>query len=181
MKNMNDNSSSGMSFALAPGARCLDAGCGPGETMRLLAQRVGGNDEGVQATLRALPGMLDHVDGLMIENFGDVPFYPGRVPAHVVGHMTAIAADVRARFRSKDVLSLVVQALLGRPHTGQLEVAPVDPNPLQPTVGEIDHPFAGRAAHAAEDPVCHRERLSGTIPNQHRGEDPNRAADTFCF
>jgi trans-aconitate methyltransferase len=24
-----------------PGARCLDAGCGPGETMRLLAQRVG--------------------------------------------------------------------------------------------------------------------------------------------
>ena len=27
--------------APAPGARCLDAGCGPGETMRLLAQRVG--------------------------------------------------------------------------------------------------------------------------------------------
>jgi SAM-dependent methyltransferase len=26
---------------LAPGARCLDAGCGPGETMRLMAQRVG--------------------------------------------------------------------------------------------------------------------------------------------
>ena len=27
--------------ALAPGSRCLDAGCGPGETMRLMAQRVG--------------------------------------------------------------------------------------------------------------------------------------------
>ena len=27
--------------ALAPGASCLDAGCGPGETMRLMAQRVG--------------------------------------------------------------------------------------------------------------------------------------------
>ncbi len=27
--------------ALSPGARCLDAGCGPGETMRLLAERVG--------------------------------------------------------------------------------------------------------------------------------------------
>lgn len=27
--------------ALAPGARCLDAGCGPGESMRLMAQRVG--------------------------------------------------------------------------------------------------------------------------------------------
>ncbi len=26
---------------LAPGASCLDAGCGPGETMRMLAQRVG--------------------------------------------------------------------------------------------------------------------------------------------
>ena len=26
---------------LGPGARCLDAGCGPGETMRLMAQRVG--------------------------------------------------------------------------------------------------------------------------------------------
>jgi SAM-dependent methyltransferase len=27
--------------ALGPGARCLDAGCGPGETMRQMAQRVG--------------------------------------------------------------------------------------------------------------------------------------------
>src|SRR5258707_14882516 len=25
----------------APGARCLDVGCGPGETMRLMAERVG--------------------------------------------------------------------------------------------------------------------------------------------
>ncbi len=35
--------------ALAPGSRCLDAGCGPGETMRLMAQRVGpsGNVLGV--------------------------------------------------------------------------------------------------------------------------------------
>jgi membrane complex biogenesis BtpA family protein len=35
------------------------------------------------------------VHGLMIENFGDTPFFPGRVPAHVVAHMTAIAAEVR--------------------------------------------------------------------------------------
>jgi 2-polyprenyl-3-methyl-5-hydroxy-6-metoxy-1,4-benzoquinol methylase len=28
-------------IGLAAGARCLDAGCGPGETMRLMAQRVG--------------------------------------------------------------------------------------------------------------------------------------------
>jgi cyclopropane fatty-acyl-phospholipid synthase-like methyltransferase len=26
---------------LGPGATCLDAGCGPGETMRLMAERVG--------------------------------------------------------------------------------------------------------------------------------------------
>jgi len=32
---------------------------------------------------------------LMMENFGDVPFYPGRVPAVVVAAMTAIAAAVR--------------------------------------------------------------------------------------
>jgi len=35
------------------------------------------------------------VDGLMMENFGDVPFYPGRVPASVVAHVTALAAEVR--------------------------------------------------------------------------------------
>jgi membrane complex biogenesis BtpA family protein len=35
------------------------------------------------------------VHALMIENFGDTPFYPGRVPAHVVAEMTAIAAEVR--------------------------------------------------------------------------------------
>ena len=28
-------------IGLAPGANCLDAGCGPGETMRMMAQRVG--------------------------------------------------------------------------------------------------------------------------------------------
>ena len=38
------------------------------------------------------------VHGLMLENFGDVPFYPGRVPAHTVAAMTAIAAAVRERF-----------------------------------------------------------------------------------
>lgn len=38
------------------------------------------------------------VHGLMIENFGDAPFYPDRVPAHVIAHLTALAAAVRARF-----------------------------------------------------------------------------------
>ncbi len=38
------------------------------------------------------------VHGLMMENFGDVPFYPGRVPAHTVAYMTTIAAEVKRQF-----------------------------------------------------------------------------------
>jgi membrane complex biogenesis BtpA family protein len=38
------------------------------------------------------------VNGLMIENFGDVPFYPERVPAHVVAQVTSLAQVVRQRF-----------------------------------------------------------------------------------
>lgn len=37
------------------------------------------------------------VHGLMIENFGDTPFYPGRVPAAVVAQMTQVAGEVRRR------------------------------------------------------------------------------------
>jgi membrane complex biogenesis BtpA family protein len=35
------------------------------------------------------------VAGLMMENFGDVPFFPGRAEAHVVAAMTALACAVR--------------------------------------------------------------------------------------
>ncbi|HEX8522192.1 MAG TPA: BtpA/SgcQ family protein [Tepidisphaeraceae bacterium] len=35
------------------------------------------------------------VHGLMMENFGDTPFFPGRVGAETVAHMTALAAEVR--------------------------------------------------------------------------------------
>ncbi len=38
------------------------------------------------------------VHGLMMENFGDVPFYPGRVPGYVVAHMAALAHDLRSSF-----------------------------------------------------------------------------------
>jgi membrane complex biogenesis BtpA family protein len=34
------------------------------------------------------------VHGLMIENFGDTPFFPGSVPPSVVAHLTALAAMV---------------------------------------------------------------------------------------
>ena len=38
------------------------------------------------------------VDGLMLENFGDAPFYPDRVPAITVAGMTALACAVRREF-----------------------------------------------------------------------------------
>jgi membrane complex biogenesis BtpA family protein len=38
------------------------------------------------------------VDALILENFGDVPFYPRRAPAHTVAFMTAIALEVRRAF-----------------------------------------------------------------------------------
>ncbi|WP_339103956.1 BtpA/SgcQ family protein [Haloterrigena salinisoli] len=34
------------------------------------------------------------VDGIILENFGDAPFYPDDVPAHVVAEMTAVATAV---------------------------------------------------------------------------------------
>lgn len=48
------------------------------------------------ADAKALVG--SGVDGLMLENFGDTPFYPGRVPAAVVAWMTVLGAEIRARF-----------------------------------------------------------------------------------
>ncbi|MCA9209477.1 MAG: BtpA/SgcQ family protein [Planctomycetales bacterium] len=40
------------------------------------------------------------VNGLMLENFGDVPFFPRRVAAHTVAAMTAIGVAVRERFEA---------------------------------------------------------------------------------
>ncbi|WP_430506304.1 BtpA/SgcQ family protein [Haloparvum sp. PAK95] len=34
------------------------------------------------------------VDGIMVENFGDAPFYPDRVPRHVVADVAALAATL---------------------------------------------------------------------------------------
>ena len=52
-----------------------------------------------ETVLRDAQSLADGgVHALMLENFGDVPFYPGRVPAHTVAAMTAIAGEVRRRF-----------------------------------------------------------------------------------
>jgi membrane complex biogenesis BtpA family protein len=62
--------------------------------------RFGGDFSAIRERLLADAQQL--VDGgvhaLMMENFGDVPFYPGRVPTHVATQMTALAVAVRQRF-----------------------------------------------------------------------------------
>lgn len=51
------------------------------------------------ATLRDAEALTSGgVHGLMLENFGDVPFFPGRVPSYVVAHMTAVASELLRRF-----------------------------------------------------------------------------------
>ena len=37
----------------------------------------------------------DRIDGIMLENYGDTPFYPDRVPRHVVADLAALAASLR--------------------------------------------------------------------------------------
>ena len=68
----------------------------PGSPGSASSGRAGPIDE---AVLRDAQSLADGgVHALMLENFGDVPFYPGRVPAHTVAAMTAIAGEVRQRF-----------------------------------------------------------------------------------
>src|SRR5262249_61780994 len=38
------------------------------------------------------------VDGLLLENFGDIPFYPHQVPPHTVAFMTALGVEVKRQF-----------------------------------------------------------------------------------
>ncbi len=56
-----------------------------------------GNLDGIRAAVLADATALaaGGVHGLMLENFGDTPFYPAAVPAITVAHMTSLAAAVR--------------------------------------------------------------------------------------
>ena len=38
------------------------------------------------------------VEGFVVENFGDAPFYPDQVPVHTIAYMTRIATEVKQRF-----------------------------------------------------------------------------------
>ena len=52
-----------------------------------------------QAVIRDAEALVaGGVDGLMLENFGDSPFYPDRVPAITVAAMASLACDLRWRF-----------------------------------------------------------------------------------
>jgi membrane complex biogenesis BtpA family protein len=56
-------------------------------------------DDILDFVLRDADALTDGgVDGLMIENFGDTPFYPDRVPPHTIAQMTLLAAAVKRRF-----------------------------------------------------------------------------------
>lgn len=52
-----------------------------------------------EAVLRDAETLVEAgVDGLMLENFHDTPFYPGSVPPETIAEMTALAVAVRSRF-----------------------------------------------------------------------------------
>jgi len=56
------------------------------------------------------------VDGIMLENFGDAPFYPDRVPRHVVADVAALAATLRDELSipfGVNILRNDVQSALG--------------------------------------------------------------------
>ncbi|KAB1198170.1 MULTISPECIES: BtpA/SgcQ family protein [Haloferax] len=56
------------------------------------------------------------VDGIMLENFGDAPFYPDRVPRHVVADVAALAATLREHVSipfGVNILRNDVQSALG--------------------------------------------------------------------
>ncbi len=56
----------------------------------------GSRDEILASVLRDADALRDGgAHGLILENFGDTPFFPGRVPAHTVAAMTQLATEVR--------------------------------------------------------------------------------------
>lgn len=73
--------------------------------------------------LRDASALVDGgVDALMIENYGDVPFYPQGVPPHTIAFLTALAVSVKDRYalplginvlRNDGVSALAVAAAVG--------------------------------------------------------------------
>jgi membrane complex biogenesis BtpA family protein len=63
------------------------------------APRFGGDLEAIRrSVLEDAAALVEGgAHGAILENFNDAPFYPGRVPAITITHMTALAAEVRRR------------------------------------------------------------------------------------
>ena len=66
--------------------------------------------------------MQGGVDGVILENYGDAPYFPGRVPAHTVSCLTRLALEVRGLaslplginvLRSDGIAALAVAAAVG--------------------------------------------------------------------
>ena len=62
------------------------------------------------------------VDGVILENYGDAPYFPGRVPPHTVSYLTRLAAEARGLtslplgvnvLRSDGIAALAVAAAVG--------------------------------------------------------------------
>ncbi len=62
--------------------------------------RFNGNmDSVIVSVLRDAATLVEAgIHGLLLENYGDAPFYSGQVPAHTVAQMTRLALQVRSRF-----------------------------------------------------------------------------------
>ncbi|WP_435335659.1 BtpA/SgcQ family protein [Haloarchaeobius sp. TZWWS8] len=60
------------------------------------APRFDGDREELRESMLADARALDSggVDAIMVENFGDAPFYPDSVPTHTVADMTALCSDL---------------------------------------------------------------------------------------
>jgi uncharacterized protein len=43
------------------------------------------------------------ISNLMIENFGDTPFFPDKVPNHTIAYLTAIATEISTRFPAAEL------------------------------------------------------------------------------
>src|SRR4051812_13956142 len=80
-------------IGLGPGDRCLDAGCGPGATMRLMAERVGRFGEVVGVDLDGELGaqVADHPQCRFVQ--GDVRDAPGGPYDLVFARLLLLHAD----------------------------------------------------------------------------------------
>jgi hypothetical protein len=57
-------------------------------------------DEVVKQALTDAKNLVEGgVEGLIIENFGDAPFYPNRVPPHTIASLVKVVQEVRREFK----------------------------------------------------------------------------------